>query len=237
MNKSVKSFAASALLLTGHTILADTVFNTVPSWDGVNSINSWGNPNSATYGQTFIAPADPILTRFDFYISSGIEQSTSFKPFVMEWDGPLQGTGGGGDAMVWLGSSVSLLGTGAFQQVTINVPLGAATLTPGMQYIIGLTVTDPADFGNTDGTSVWGRLGFHDAPSVSGGGGFKWDNGADGGIPALSGPWDTFFDGGDLAFRAEFTSAGAEVPEPGTYAAATLMLGALGLSWVRRGQR
>lgn len=233
MNVQIK-FLILPALLASHVSVADTVFDTVPLWNEVSAVGSWGNPNTATYGQSFIAPADPILTRFDFYIRSGVEQNSSFKPFVMEWDGPLQGSGGSGDSMVWLGTSMSLLGTGEFQQVTINVPFGAATLVPGLQYVIGLTVTDPSDYDLTDNTSVWGLISGHADPGVSGGGGFQFDNGGNEGIPALSGAWDTFSDFGDLAFRAEFSSA---VPEPGTYAAGTLVLGVLGWTYLRCNRR
>lgn len=49
----------------------------------------WGFPDTATYGQTFVAPAgDTVLDRFSFrMIRGGVDTATiAYRAFVYEWD-------------------------------------------------------------------------------------------------------------------------------------------------------
>lgn len=231
VRKSV-SLAASfgfALMGTFSAAHAATMFDTITPWDGTSAISPFGNSNTATYGQTFIAPVDMLMTDFTFEVNAERGIDLQFRGEVYSWTGSLFG-GGGGQAIgapLYTSASMMLSGNGAFQAVTVNPNI---MLTPGSQYVALLTVSDPADYAATTGTSIWGRLGGHD-PS-NGGGGFVFYN--NGNNPALinSSVWDNFSDFGDSAWRANF-AGGAAVPEPGSMA---LLVGGLisGGMFVRR---
>jgi hypothetical protein len=204
---------------------AATSFDTTTSWDGSGSISAFGNPNTATYGQTFVAPSS-LLDDFTFYVDGEVGVSLSMKAFVWSWSGPLQGNGGQatGTPLYLSSTSIPFSGTGVFQAVTINT--GGVTLTPGSDYVIGLTISDPADYAASSGTASWGALLFQH-PANDGGGGFVfYNNGGTFGALNTS-VWDTFSDFGDVAFKADFSGSG--VPEPAAISLIVLGLGSLSL--------
>lgn len=220
-------------------ISAGTVLTTLPDWDGFNYAQSWGVDGSSTYGQTFYAPSDNVLTSFTFQIAGDGPTSLQYQAFVYAWDGPLRGYGGQavGSALFQSGpSTFTADGTSSFpdyqfQAVTVNT--GLTSLVAGQAYVIFLTISDPADYDQSSGNTVWG-LNFSAHGANGGGGGFVFANNMNDPSLLTSSPWDTFSDIGDLAFEATFTA----VPEP-----ATAALAGVGLACVvaaatrRRGRR
>jgi hypothetical protein len=216
----------SALILAvslGQTARADTTYDTVPFWDGNSTISPFGNPNTSTYGQTFVAPlTDTLLTDFTFFVNASTGTTLTFKAHVFAWTGPLTGNGGQATgAALFSSSSTTLNGNGAFQTVLVNT--GGVNLIGGQNYVALLTVSDPADYANTTGTSSWGLNGSHSANN--GGGGFVFFNHADNAALLNTATWDTFGDFGDLAWRANFTGGAVGAPEPSSFA----LLGLLGV--------
>jgi len=205
--------------------------DTTSYWDGSSTIQPWGVPDTATYGQTFLAP-EPTLTDFTFYIQGDVGVNLYYKAVVMNWAGSLLGGGGGGGTGVplWVSPSLFFNGNGAFQAVTVTTP--GVPLVVGSPYVMALTVSDPVDYAASTGTTHWGIWTFNHAPaSASGGGGFAFYNNANFGIGSLTaGPWDNDTDFGDLAFKADF------VPEPSACFAVTA-LGLAGFVVLRRVRR
>lgn len=200
---------------------ADVTLDTTPYWDGYSTIQPFGLSDTATYGQTFVAPVSGSLTDFTFFVTGDSSADLSLKGAVFAWSGSLLGGGGGGaiGPALFLSSSFNYTGNGNFQSVTVNT--GGVGVTAGQQYVMLLTVSDPVDYNRSTGTTQWGDVLYTHAPgSASGGGGFVFYNNGDNFGALNTSAWDNFADFGDLAFVAHIR--GAAVPEPSTLAIAGL---------------
>lgn len=212
---------------------ANTTFDTTPSWNGSDSIAPFGNPNTSTYGETFISPTDNVLNDFTFYVKPDQGASLSVKGYVYQWTGSLLGGGGGGavgSSLFASASSMIINDSSMFNAVTVNT--GGVTLTPGSQYVAFLTVSNPTDYASTTGTSVWGNTAYSHV-SNDGGGGFVFYNNGNNFSNLNTVAWDNFGDFGDLAWKANFSKNNADVPEPGSIAS-MLGIGIFGVGMVRR---
>ena len=223
------STLGSVLMVTTATAaFANTTFDTTPAWNGASYIQPFGNPDTSTYGQTFVAGADSLMTDFIFYLNAPQRIIVQFTGDVYAWTGSLLGGGGRGatGASLFTNSSTVLNGDNSFQAVRMEPNV---CLKPGAQYVAFLTVSNPTDFDATTGTSVWGNLRLSHVAN-NGGGGFVFYN--NGNNPSLlnASAWDNFSDFGDLAWKADFSRC----PEPGAIATAIVMFGGLGLGMLKR---
>jgi len=209
-------FGFAAMLAAGASqTRASVSFDTTPYWNGVTAIYPWGPSDTATYGQTFIAPVGaPVLNAFTFHITgNGPQPTVTFQADVFAWSGSLLGAGGGGaiGPALFTQSNMTLTDTGAFQAVTVNT--GNLVLTPGNQYVALFTISDPASqAANTFGNFLWGDTGWGQHVPNNGGGGFVFDNNASDYLALNTTNWDNFADYGDSAWDAFFST----IPEPGT---------------------
>ncbi len=216
-------------LCAGNSNLRATTYDTTPSWDGVDNIDAFGQPNTSTYGQTFIAPADSRLDDFTFYLQGGESVHLSMKAYVFSWSGSMLGGGGGqatGSPLYASPASILLDGNSTFQPVTVNT--GGTFLTPGEQYVAFLTISNPDDYDVSIGTAVWGDIRSGHVPNNGGGGFVFFNNGSDFGALNTE-VWDNFEDFGDLAWTAHFGA----VPEPSSFALAALGLTGLAVFHLR----
>ena len=211
----VKAGVTLALLLAGGFCAslpahAQTTIDTTPTWiaNGSQSTGFWGEPDTATYGQSFIAPTGVTsLNDFSFYLttySDGVTTSASSVPYqayVYAWDGS-QATGSA------LYSSAALntgaLVTNNFTTITTNT--GTLAVTPGQQYVAFLSTSAVQD-GSTK-LANFGDVGG----SAGTGGSFVYLS--SGNTPALfTTPGWGAIAGDDLAFKADFTSGSTVAPE------------------------
>lgn len=205
-------------------VRADISFNTTGSWNGSSAVTPFGQPNTATYGQTFVAPTDNVLQNFTFYLEGSAHLQVQGEVFA--WSGALTGGNppqGATGTPLFVSSPITVGPTSGFQPVTVNT--GGVVLTPGQDYIALLTISgpDPTDYTNSSGTDLWGTILFSHVAN-DGGGGFNFDNNGGNYAAINSLPWDDFADFGDSAWIANFTSA--SVPEPGSVVLlATVLLG------------
>ena len=244
-NTVFRMTVTALFLAAGSHARADMVtFDTTPDWNGSTSISAWGSVQSgatATYGQTFLVPANAsVLNDFTFYINGfGSGGTVTFQADVFAWSGSLLGGGGGGatgPALFSL-SGLTLTDNGSFQAVTINT--GGTALTPGGQYVALLTTSDPQSIaanGGANGFFGWGLTDNYSHVANSGGGGFVYyNNTTDSQLNTT--PWGNS-DFGDLAWTANFSSpaGGGSVntaPEPTSLA----MLGIAAIGMALRGYR
>ena len=118
-------------LLGGAALLALSVpasaqnIDTHPEWNGVQSIQSWGVTNTATYGQTITPTAQQTrLGSFTFDLAKTSGTASQYQAFVYQWDSVNQRITG--TALFSSGVLTAPTGTG-FSPVTINT--GSVILT------------------------------------------------------------------------------------------------------------
>jgi PEP-CTERM motif len=160
-------------------------------------VGNFGEPNAATVGQTFIAPAAGQLESFTFYLSHIGTDPARFKGYVGAWDGE-KPTG-------------PLLYASGERQVTtqeVTTPVtfitGGVPMTAGRSYVAFLSASGLFD-GVDDVTNL-----FLLEDTYTGGGHFALASGNDF-SQVFTRPWRGLSPD-DLAFTAEV----APVPEPST---------------------
>ena len=91
--KMIVSAKNKTMLLGGVAFLALSVsasaqiIDTMPQWDGIQFISSWGVPNTATYGQTITATATQTrLSSFTFQLNQTSGTAPQYQAFVYQWD-------------------------------------------------------------------------------------------------------------------------------------------------------
>ena len=218
----VVSLAIGALLAMAMPVLATTV-DTVPNWDGTNSI-TWGQYGTgvfgqlATVGQTFTMPAaENTLDSFTFRLLN-TSPTLQFSAYIMAWDS------GAGHATGPVLFSQGFSGLPASGPLTFNPNL---VLTPGQQYVAFLS-TSQTGYSGPDKSSLGNGTGNF----YSGGQYVMLDNG---GNPNLwtSTSWGSSA-GYDTAFAMTFSnSAISVVPEPMTCLGVVGGLASLG-AYLRR---
>jgi hypothetical protein len=205
----MRKFAIGVVALiaaSAQPALASSI-STVGSWDGSNFVLQMGEFDTATYGQTFTAPADNVLTSFTFYVNDNENPDfLDFAAYVYAWDG-LKATG---PALFTSGgmSTTDNGGAGGFETITVNT--GGVTLATGSQYVAFLSASN--FFDGIQGTSIWGYLNA----DVYAGGGFWFSNNGNNFAALTTNNWENFVGGGvnDLAFSMEFSPSQVPVPEP-----------------------
>jgi len=114
-----------------------------------NYIQPFGiDGNTATYGQTFVDPRDAgNLMSFSFFLQ-GSEAPFSVQAFVMTWDGGLIGGEAHDESTATIlyasepftfTPNGAAWGSGTWEEVTANIGGGGLPLTPGGDYLIGLS--------------------------------------------------------------------------------------------------
>jgi hypothetical protein len=221
------------------------VFDTAPYWAvGQDIVGGLGPGQSSTFGETFVAPlgANVTLNDFSFYAESyypynGGVASIYLQAFVYEWSGNLTGQGGGAIGNpIYLGSSFLFSPPprpNGWVPLTASFAGNGLTLIGGEHYVIGFTLSSPANYAASQGD-----IEFQEVPNrnpyepelpagVDGNGGAVWDNNGNNLAALNTTTWDTWGDTGDLAFTAHLTV----VPEP----APAMMIASFGaVFWVWR---
>ena len=206
------------ILLAGAVAVADGTAAEAATISTLASENStiqfWGLPDTAAYGQTFTMAAAALLNGITFRINDS-GSAISYAAQVFAWDGA-KTTGA-----ALFSSTGATSGSGVMESVSVNT--GATGLGAG-QYVAFLQAT-------SNGAALWGSVS---GSSVYDGGAFVFQN--NGGNTGLWGTvnWDTNGQGAgsDLAFALDYTVATVPLP-----AGLVLLLGALGsLAALRRRQ-
>ncbi|MBW4492144.1 MAG: PEP-CTERM sorting domain-containing protein [Oscillatoria princeps RMCB-10] len=218
--------AGAALLALGvpGKAQAGTLIDTTPGWNGSSDITSLGEPNTATYGQTFTVGSDNVLNDFSFWVNdvpSAGPDSTDFAAYVMEWDSANYRAKGD---ILYQSGMQSTTGAAGMEKFVFNT--GGTALTSGKQYVAFLSASK--FFDGVRGSSDVGWIG----KNVYNGGDFVFSNNGANFSALTSSSWDNWgFQNTDMAFQASFSQASASVPEPssmlGLLAFGTLGTGSL----------
>jgi hypothetical protein len=207
------------LALFGAPALADTAYNNFtgysPFW------NPLGNPNTATYGETFTAPTngDNNLQSFGFYMAGPIVSGDIvLSAYIATWTGTQAGT------ILFSSPLVDYANTG---NAFLNFNTGGLDLTGGGTYVMFLSISQY--YGQSSGESY-----ISQGSSIPGLGGFDYyNNGGDFGA-LTSSSWNARGLSPDWAVNADFTGS-SPVPEPPSlFLEAAGLLGALGTMLRRR---
>lgn len=229
--------AIIAMLLPLSAIATSVQFNTEPYWGTYQGIlGGLGPGQSSTIGETFVAPTggSVILQDFSFvaqsYYPSGSSANLELQAFIYSWSGGLRGQGGGAvGGALYLGPTFEYSPPPRAQgwaPLTANLGSGVP-LTPGGHYVIGFTLSNPANYSASQGDiefqEVSTRGSYPTLPaSVDGGGGAVWDNNGSNFGALNTTTWDTWGDTGDMSFTADFS-----VPDSGGTTLYILAAGAL----------
>jgi hypothetical protein len=200
---------SAGILLLGGAAGAATI-STLPSWNGSLSIGAMGEPNSATYGQTFrINPGmDNRLTSATFHVNDlSNPDAVDFALYVYQWTGARIT----GDAL-YASSMVTTQGAAGFEAITFNNI--NVDLAPGDYVAFGSASNF---FDGLTGQSEWGITG--DDSAYADGTFVFMNNGSDFNM-LFTNDWDTTagFLPTDLAFTIELGNgvSPTPVPEPST---------------------
>ncbi|MFN5516500.1 MAG: hypothetical protein ACK5CA_17645, partial [Cyanobacteriota bacterium] len=167
-----------------------TTIDTTIFWDGSSFVQSFGEDNTATYGQTFTAGSSP-LTEFTFYLNDySNSDSVDFAAYVMAWDGT-KATG----PVLYSSAMWSSAGSSDFEILTFDT--GELILTPGQRYVAFLSASN--FFDGEFGTASVGYM----SGDVYSDGMFVYSNNGSNFESLTANDWTIGY-GGDLAFKASF---------------------------------
>jgi hypothetical protein len=209
----ILSLVAVTVILLGFGTagMAATTIDTTPYQN--DQVSIFGNPDTATYGQTITTPVDNVLQSFTFYMQMDVD--TTVRGEVYAWSGT-KATG----PNLFESASMVVAGSSSFVPVTFNT--GGVALVPGDQYVLFATVSK--DLGS--GSGPWASVNY----DVYSGGLFVFINNGYDPSQWTTTDWNYYgwYSAADLSFKADF----ATVPLPG--AVWLLGSGLVGLVGLRR---
>jgi hypothetical protein len=229
--KLPKAIIGLAAFYFAFTAAGETItYDTTQYWaTNGNQLAGLGALQTTTVGNTFIAPTgwSVTLNDFSFYGHGNNANSTAnlhLRAFVFAWSGDLVGYGGGAvGSPVYFGPSFLFTAPPSLTNwwpLEANIGQGGVKLFPGQTYVMGFTMSAPADYAASSG-----NIGFQEVPvrnpyspwnipsSVEfGSGGAVWLNAGTNFDALNTTVWDTWGDTGVMGFKAHFTVLTAPPP-------------------------
>jgi hypothetical protein len=187
-----------------------------------NAINSFGEPATATFGQTVTVPLlDTVLDSFSFRLNDSVNPDTvDFAAYVMAWNG----TRATGPILYQSGMKTTTNngGLGGFEEFTFST--GGLPVTAGAKYVLFLSAS--SFFDSSVGTATM----QDSTTNPYSGGDFVADNNGSNLASLTAHAWS--FNPGpgiDAAFTASFSAPGP-IPEPTTAIFGAGLIGVVGLA-------
>ncbi|HYE62375.1 MAG TPA: hypothetical protein VD997_10285 [Phycisphaerales bacterium] len=167
-------------------------------WGG-QSVFSWGEPGSATIGQTFTPGADSRLDEFTFFVADALDpEPVTFSAYVMAWTG----SRATGPILFQSQAITSTNNGGADGWEATTITTGGLHLNTGHQYVAFLSCS-----GYFNGVTNRAAFGFNHTDPYAGGTIVYADNGNS--FSSLTTTdWVSNFPAGDAAFLMRFNVPG-----------------------------
>ncbi len=177
---------------------AITVIETISAWNGSDVVSFFGETNTATYGQTFIAPSDNFIDSFTFIIDGNDNPDVvEFAGYIAEWDGSKATN------LLFTSSPLSTTPNSGFEMFEVST--GGVELVAGSEYVAFFSASN--FFDGQIGTSRWAQVETNAYPD----GDFVFQNNGSNFNNLFTSNWDQGFLGNDdLAFEFQFSDSGAE---------------------------
>jgi hypothetical protein len=189
----MRALVAGTALAAAGSAFADTIYNNFNVYS--DYWHPFGNPNTATYGETFTAPTngDVNLQDFGFYMGSpDVPGNILLRAYIATWTGTNAGT------LLFTSANFDFANTG---DAHLTFSTSGLTLTPGASYVAFLSVSEL--YGQSSGEAF---VSSGD-PTIPGGNFVYYNNGGD--FAALfNSTWDATGLKPDWAFNATFTAGG-----------------------------
>jgi len=233
---TVRSLVAFTVLLAA-PVSAQTTIETVSFWDNLMQVQPFGVPNTATYGQTFVAPtSDNVMQSFSFFLRDlGGASDLAFQGYIAAWDPTVGFQRVTGPMLFQSAVRAGPSTTSTFTRFDFDV--GGLSLTPGASYVAFLSTSGHfATIPVSVAASSWGLVPTSTDPYA--GGGFVFNNSGDN-LALLSTTSWSGFGQSDLAFEMVFDNGQSPsvVPEPSVVLLTGTGLGILLLGWSRKRRR
>jgi hypothetical protein len=194
--RTAARFSILALSLATLIAHANTTISTLGQQ--TTTVQSWGTPDSGstpTYGESFVAPADPFLQSITFVVRNPNSAPIPFIAYVYQWDG----TKIFGPALFT--SSAQAVPPSGANFVNVTVATTDTQLQPGQTYV---ALFSTIGFSGHLGGSIYGGAPISAYPS----GKFEYNNSLTlAGLFTPSPPWNQNGDFGNLVFELQFTSS------------------------------
>lgn len=211
---------------------------TLPIWDGIQYAGGFGEPNTATFGQTITVDAaqGTFLTDFTFQVATDPTNTSRFQAYVMAWDSANKLAIGN---VLFQSGVITNVGPAVAPSpfVAINVVTNNLQLAANQEYVLFFNTSN-----NFDGSNDFASFGsIH--PDAYAGGSFVYNNNGDQFGALLIDPWTLGYAGddvnppvADLAFIANFSDAPVN-PTPAPAGVVLFGLGFAGLGMFRSFRR
>ena len=219
-----RAFAALVGLAFAGTVTAAQAATISTLADQSGHISLWGERDTSTYGQTFIAPSDNILTSFTFFVNDLVDPSpVGFNAYVYAWDSSLNRATG--PQLFKSADMVTDPNAIGFEQIAVDVD--SVTLTEGQSYVAFFSTIEVNNADPFVGHALWAS-----APGDSyGDGAFVFQNTVN--LPAqwVGQSWGVY-EHVDSSFEMTFTTV---IPIPAALPLFATALAGMGLiGWRRR---
>lgn len=175
----------------------------LPTWNGSAAVGTFGQPNTATYGQTITVGGDTLLTDFSFRVRT-TQGTTRFAAYVMQWNSGLNRATG---SILFDSGLMTNVAGPSFNTISAAPNIN---LVSGLQYVLFLSISN--FFDGTDDFAAWGQT---QSSNTYSGGEFVFMNNGNNFGQLTSSSWNSGFlgIGSDLAFTANLQAVQA-VPVP-----------------------